>query len=362
MQTVAETREQPGVSPGAEETASTGRRDFEGLWDSIASIVGSALTDQGNNEVAERLIRYHLANPGKRLRSRFVTGFYGLFADRPGDDLLSFAASVELLHNASLVHDDLEDYDFFRRGRPALWREFSPSQAINAGDLLFALSASILTRSRIGETLKLQLISLLIEAVRRLAKGQILELSSLGRDTVSREVYESVADGKTGSIFELLIRGALLIAGRYHPGLDGDVSLLGRSLGRVYQMRDDIVDILGLKEGRKRGGDIMANRMTILTVLAHESPRRVRDELTAVSVESRRKGGADMVGKVFRIYRKEGILGRAFQVFHDDLSKINRIGFVRDDPEIARFFGSFLELFEIPEPSWFGSRVAKHAS
>lgn len=179
----------------------------------------------------------HLASGGGRVRARLALNA-ALALGRPCHEAVSIAAACELLHNASLVHDDLQDRDALRRGRPAVWREHGDAAAICIGDLF--LSSGYAALAGCGPQAA-RLVARMHQRVAATVRGQSADLGLKGRSDVSLSTYERVAAGKSGPLLSLPIELALLLA-------NADVHILravdAASLFAVaYQMTDDLADV-----------------------------------------------------------------------------------------------------------------------
>jgi geranylgeranyl diphosphate synthase type I len=201
-----------------------------------------------------RMIAYHMgwegegsgaAVQGKRIRPLLVL-FSATAAGGDWQAALPAAASVELLHNFSLVHDDIEDNSPLRRGRPTVWRKWGIAQAINTGDALYALSH--LTLSRLAETasagIALQAARLFHQACLHLTQGQYLDLAYQSRSNLRVEDYWPMIGGKTAALLEACTSLGALAAGAYEAELQA-YGEFGRLLGLAFQVQDDLLGIWG---------------------------------------------------------------------------------------------------------------------
>jgi geranylgeranyl pyrophosphate synthase len=225
----------------------------------MAELVGDRDRDPG-----ARMAHEHLETGGKRLRARLALAACEALGAR-AEDAVDWAAAVELLHNASLVHDDLQDRDAMRRGKPALWARYGPSQAINAGDLLLMLPFRALRRY--PAAVQAALVQILAEHAESTARGQIRELALIASPDKSWSDYFSAASGKTGTLFALPIRGAAEIAGVPAEKAD-DLARVFSSLGVLYQLQDDLLDLFDAKGRGLRGSDLYEGRLSAV-VLTH---------------------------------------------------------------------------------------------
>ncbi len=155
------------------------------------------------------MLQYHFgygehgpARRGKRLRPRLLLGV-ALAQGATIESALDAAAAIEILHNYSLVHDDIEDRDELRHGRQTLWSVFGIPQALNAGDALCALSFLVLMRARAHhrDERVLQMVLALHEAHATMCDGQSLDLAFERRPHVGLEEYEAMIGAKTAALF-----------------------------------------------------------------------------------------------------------------------------------------------------------------
>jgi geranylgeranyl pyrophosphate synthase len=220
----------------------------------IEALMERLCADPCNAELG-RIAWEHIATGGKRLRARLA-----VFAVRalgaPAASGIGWGAACELLHNASLIHDDIQDGDRLRRGRPALWARYGTAQAINAGDLCIALGYAAIGAVPVSDAARWQLTSTMTLAARRIVSGQAAELGLLARATPSWRDYAACVEGKTSALFSLPIEGAALIAGRA-PADAAALADACRPLGLLFQIQDDILDLFG-DNGRDRPGSDLA--------------------------------------------------------------------------------------------------------
>ena len=231
------------------------------------------------------MLRYHLgwvdrafqpssAPAGKRLRpvlcllaTEAVGGSYRL--------ALPAASAVELVHSFSLVHDDIEDNSPERRHRPTLWKLWGRPQAINAGDVLFAIAFETVARlSELGHpsSLVLQAANLLSLTCRRLCEGQYMDISFEGRQRVSEQEYYEMIAGKTASLIACSAQlGALVGSGTLDSAEPW--RRFGFHLGLAFQIQDDILGIWGEESqtGKPRGDDIRQRKKTLPILYALNS-------------------------------------------------------------------------------------------
>jgi len=185
---------------------------------------------------------YLYKSGGKRFRPALAILFYKLFGARgEREALLELAAALELVHLATLVHDDVIDGSGARRARPALWKVWGNRVAVLEGDFIFSRACSLLDR------LEAPLRRLLLEAVEDLLEGELLqEELRRSRRIPTVEEYFAVVRRKTGALISAAcLCGALLGDPEASPERLRVVRRAGLKLGTAYQMIDDLLDIFG---------------------------------------------------------------------------------------------------------------------
>ncbi len=221
----------------------------------------------------------HPGRTGKRLRPALCL----LVCEACGGDweqALPAAAAVELLHNFSLIHDDIEDRDATRRGRPTVWALWGVPQAINAGDALFVLAHLALLRlSERGvpaETVTAAFRAL-DRAGLRLTEGQFLDIRFEQQGEVGLEDYLSMIEGKTAALLSAACELGALVAGVAAEQRER-MRAFGRHLGLAFQIQDDVLGIWGdpEKTGKPVGSDLRSRKKTlpILHGLRHDPALR----------------------------------------------------------------------------------------
>lgn len=205
---------------------------------------------------------------GKLLRPSLVLFSCEALGGRP-EPALPFAAALELVHNFSLVHDDIQDGDEFRRGRPSAWKAFGVGQAINAGDALLALALRTALLADLPSEAKVMAQELLSLATLQMIEGQILDLAGEGK-ALGVEAYLEMARRKTGALLGCAFALGTVAAGR--PEFK-EVSLeLGEELGLAFQIKDDLLGIWGdpEKTGKPVGSDLLRKKRSFPVSFALE--------------------------------------------------------------------------------------------
>lgn len=252
----------------------------------------------------------HLTTGGKRVRARLAlaaAAILGVSRTRAAP----WAAAVETLHNATLIHDDVQDGDTVRRGRATTWATHGVAQAINAGDLMLMLPVSRLIEQCDSEDgVRWRLSRALMSRAEDVVRGQAADLSlrarivARGGDPV--DAYLRCIEGKTGALFAVPVEGAALLAGR-SPVAARQLSEPFLILGVLFQLQDDVLDLFGNKGRDEVGSDIKEGKISALVVehlrlcpadrewLLHilDTPREhTRDEDVSEVIARFRHGGA----------------------------------------------------------------------
>ena len=204
-----------------------------------------------------------LAAGGKRLRPMLV---YICAGDRAGDAVIAAAVAVELLHMATLVHDDVLDRADLRRGRPTVFATGGREAATSTGDLLFSRAFAVLVRAGDADAVRT-----LSDASSALARGELVQREDAWDLAVSRERYLERCELKTARLFEAACRlGASL--GAPGPRAADVLAGFGRSIGVAFQIFDDVLDVSGPVErtGKARGTDLLDGTVTLPLILARE--------------------------------------------------------------------------------------------
>lgn len=236
------------------------------------------------------MLRYHLGwadrelkpvqlPAGKRVRPLLTL----LCCEAQGGDwrqALPAAAAIELLHNFTLIHDDIEDGDRQRRGRETLWVVWGLPQALNAGDALFTLAYVAFLRlheTGLPPALVLEALQRFNAAVLRITEGQFLDIGFESRPVVSVEEYLEMVSGKTAALIALSceLGGVLAQAPAERVAA---LREFGHALGMAFQMEDDLLGLWGdpQRTGKPVGSDLLRRKksLPILHGLAHSAGLR----------------------------------------------------------------------------------------
>ena len=239
---------------------------------------------QGSQDYVGLEISRVLGSRGKLFRPALV-----LLSSKLGNkavaNIIEFAAAIEMIHLATLIHDDVIDGAHSRRGEPALHVKIGGARAVLAGDWLLARALSIS-----GSHFDAELFSFLSERFEELCKAEINQDASSGKLVVSREEYLQRVDGKTSALLRLSCRVGASVAGADLPVLN-TLDRWAFIVGRAFQMDDDTLDYQGQQDhlDGSNSADLRAGLSTLPLIIAWESGDSKIRELTRNGIPSSRR-------------------------------------------------------------------------
>ncbi len=289
---------------------------FEAVGEHISRTVNESV-----EEPLRAMVLEHLATGGKNIRARIALRA-AIALDLEPDRLVSVAAACELLHNATLVHDDLQDGDSVRRGQPAVWVRHGEAQAINVGDVMLMLSTLSLNDSTLAPDTRWHIAAAISRRAAETASGQSLELALLERGWLGRDEYLCAARGKSGPFFALPIEAAALCAGLSpeRARAIGDATL---GLGALFQVCDDILDIFGDKGRGQVGNDLREGKVSALTVAHLEAFPDDEVALLETLLCPRDETSPDEVKQWAERFERDGALQGACEMAVELLRQVN---------------------------------------
>jgi len=233
------------------------------------TIVEETIDSVANSDYAPlaEMLRHVLQRRGKRLRPAIAL-LAGGFGTYDVERHVPLAASIELLHTATLVHDDVIDAADTRRGRPTANSSYDNAASVMLGDYMFAHAAELVART--GD---IRVIRLFAETLMTMAKGELSQDIS-AYDTASgnlRDYYERI-DGKTASLFATAGAGGAMMAQADETTISA-LRSFGYSVGMAFQIVDDILDFTSDADtlGKPVGGDLLAGTLTLPAILLMEN-------------------------------------------------------------------------------------------
>ena len=294
-----------------------------GEMEDFKQLFGESLSS--SNLLLQQVIAHIRQKNGKMMRPMLVLLAAKLLGGvRPST--LHAAASLELLHTASLVHDDVVDESTERRGQLSVNAIYNNKVAVLTGDYLLATALV-----QAGLTRNLGIIDLISALGRELADGELLQLSNVSNVHFSEDVYFEVIRKKTAALF-----AACTKAGALSVGADAEktefLRRFGEYIGLCFQIRDDIFDYYESKEvGKPTGNDMLEGKLTLPVLFALNSSHDAEACGIALRVKSG-KATPDEIGRLIAFAKQQGGIEYAIRTMDDYRDKaLDLLSFVPDN-------------------------------
>ncbi len=233
--------------------------------DAVEELMDGSL--QSENPQLTEMCHYVISAGGKRLRPAISILSY--LACGGSEPLKSekIGAGFEIIHSASLIHDDINDQGEYRRGRRALHRETTVSRAIVAGDFMFAMGFRLLAEAAP------EIVDYIVEASASMGAGEFVQKDLEHKSEVTEDDYMGIITRKTAKIFEAAAKSGAAVAGADHPLIDA-VGGYALQLGLAFQIVDDSLDVSGdpAKTGKAVGTDLIEGKPTLPVIYAMGDP------------------------------------------------------------------------------------------
>jgi octaprenyl-diphosphate synthase len=246
-------------------TSSTGKELFDLLRDDIVAIEEQFGRDTISNVAAITEIGEYLrAGGGKRIRPALLL-LSAKLLDYKGDGAVKLASVVEIIHTATLVHDDIIDEAQLRRGRPAANTQWGNSMCVLAGDWLYMQAFKIAVQER-----NFRILDVLVELTQQLVEGELLQMEKLGK-LISLSEYLDLIYRKTACLFSVCMRVGGILGGATEVQEDR-LGQYGRDLGIAFQIVDDVLDLTASESvlGKPVASDLREGKATMAVIHALE--------------------------------------------------------------------------------------------
>ena len=259
------------------------------------------------------ITQYIIKNKGKQMRPLFVFLSARLLADST-DSSFRAATLVELLHTATLVHDDVVDEANLRRNAftiNALWKN---KVAVLVGDFLLSRGMMLALENQ-----EYQLLEIVSKATRQMSEGELLQIEKARRLDISEEIYFEVIRQKTATLI-----GAATASGAASTGADQQTIdnfwKLGENIGIAFQIKDDLLDYAGLNTGKAQGNDLKEKKMTLplIYMLHHLDALQRRKIILQIKYRSNKKAVRD---SIIQLVQSSGGIEYAEKKMHEYLDK-----------------------------------------
>jgi octaprenyl-diphosphate synthase len=278
---------------------------------------------------------YIVGAGGKRLRPAVLV-LVGRALGKGGSHFHELAATIEFIHTATLLHDDVVDGSQLRRGRPTANAAFGNAASVLVGDFLYSRAFQMMVA--VGS---MRVMSILADSTNRIAEGEVLQLLNVHDPSVTEQRYMQVVERKTATLFEAAARIGAVLSGA-ETDTEERCARYGGSLGRAFQIVDDVLDYSGKVDeiGKQLGDDLREGKATLPLIHALTSSSAAERTMIEQAV---RCGEGDFTA-VAEIVQAHGSLGyargraqREVQVAQAALAGLGQSPFLRALLDLARF-------------------------
>mgnify|MGYP001263954394 CR=1 FL=1 len=254
------------------------KKEISNSYLDLKNLVGSKL-DSVNQQIKYKLASeinlihkmtsYHLKSGGKRIRPLLTLGSAKLCGYKNGNRDVNLAACVELIHNATLLHDDVIDNSELRRGIKTSNTIWGNQSSILVGDYLFSRCFEMMVEDGSQEILKL-----LSSTSSKIAQGEVLQLEYQGDVEMLEEIYFNIINSKTASLFAAATRVGACITDKNKKEKDA-LESYGRNIGLAFQIADDALDYYATKTifGKEIGKDFFEGKVTLPIIFLHQKAK-----------------------------------------------------------------------------------------
>jgi len=267
---------------------------------------------QSNVELVENIGHYIVDAGGKRLRPLLAL-LAAKALDEADDQAVTFAAVVEFIHTATLLHDDVVDISTLRRGRPTANAHFGNASSVLVGDFIYTRAFQLMV-----QLANVELLNHMADTTNVIAEGEVLQLVRAGNPSVTEAQYLEVIERKTAALFAAACKGPAILKG--HPvEVQEAMENYGRHLGIAFQMIDDVLDYTGDPDttGKQVGDDLNEGKPTLpliytmsagsdddSTLIKSALSNKSSEQLDEVIAAVKRSGGIDYTQDQAQMHRQ----------------------------------------------------------
>jgi octaprenyl-diphosphate synthase len=279
---------------------------FDLCADEMSSVDNLIRESLDSNVVLIRQIaEYIIGSGGKRLRPMLVV-LAARACGYQGPNHITAAAIIELIHTATLLHDDVVDESDLRRGQESAHSVWGNAASVLVGDFLYSRSFQMMVTVD-----SMRVMEVLSDATNTIAEGEVEQLLNMHNPEVSEESYFNVIEKKTAKLFEAACQLGAVLAGK--PELEDTLATFGSELGAAFQVTDDVLDYVADTEtlGKNVGDDLAEGKPTLPLIL---SRKYLAPEQKSVIDETIRQGGIGRIEQIVELIRGSGALGESMDV------------------------------------------------
>ena len=247
-----------------------------------------------------QIATYIISAGGKRIRPKLVLLFSNALGFA-GEERFELAATVEFIHTATLLHDDVVDESALRRGRQTANALFGNAASVLVGDFVYSRAFQMMVSVD-----RMRVLEVLADATNVIAEGEVLQLMNMHNPDISVEDYLRVIRFKTAKLFEASARLGAILADA-EPAVEDSCAAYGRALGTSFQLVDDLLDYEGATEqlGKNVGDDLREGKPTLPLLLAMERGTADERELLRHAIEH---GEVARLPDIVEIVRRSGAI------------------------------------------------------
>jgi hydroxymethylglutaryl-CoA reductase len=339
------------VEPDGDDTSLI-RERFRALREAymppILELIDEVLAESTpHSSTLTEMCSYHLETGGKRLRALLPLLVAETLGVEPST-MTPFGAACEMLHNATLVHDDLQDGDRYRRGKDTVWYRFGTPQAINLGDAMFYYTLLMIHRLDVPLVRREAVRRRVLVETLRVIDGQEREFLLKQMDRPVLDDYFAMVEGKTSGLFALPMAGAAALCGTPVAVVNA-LQEAARHMGVLFQIQDDLLDLYGDKGREMQGSDIREGKRSILVVHAlQNASEEDRTELLSILDQPREKTTPEQIARVRALLERTGSLGFALQEMDRRRRRARQVPALQYHTQLQRMVEAMCDLFQEP--------------
>jgi octaprenyl-diphosphate synthase len=245
--------------------------------------VNEHLRQQLNSEVIliNQIAAYIINNGGKRLRPVLMV-LIARALDYQGDQHINLAAVIELIHTATLLHDDVVDESEMRRGEKTSHEIWGNSASVLVGDFLYSKSFQMMVRAD-----NMEVMSILSDATNKISEGEVQQLLNIGNLEISETAYHEIIANKTAKLFEAACQLAAVISGQDNT-LKAQLGEFGMRLGTAFQIADDVLDYVADDDalGKNLGDDFREGKLTLPLIHLLKTGNEQQQSMIRTAIET----------------------------------------------------------------------------
>ena len=259
-------------------------------------------------ELVQKMTDYHMKTGGKRLRALLTLGTAKLCGYTKGSRDVNLAACVELIHSATLMHDDVIDEGEVRRGKETLNRVWNNHSSVLVGDYLLSRCFEMMVEDGNIEVLKL-----LSSTSSKIAQGEVLQLQHKGEVDMLEETYLKIISAKTAELFAAATKVGAILSNSNKKEKDA-LEFYGRNLGLTFQIADDTLDYNAELKlfGKKIGQDFFEGKITLPIILLYQK-LEIEEKNNLINMFSKDTRDKDDLDKTIASINKHKIINECYQ-------------------------------------------------